>query len=47
MVKIYGPKRSNAGRCHVLAKEIGLEYEAVPVNFPKREHNSPEYLNKD
>jgi glutathione S-transferase len=44
MVKLYGPKRSNAGRCHILAKEIGLEYEAVPVNLPKGEHNSPEYL---
>ena len=44
MLKIYGPKRSNAGRCHVLAKEIGLEYEAVQVNFMKGEQNSPEYL---
>jgi len=45
MIKIYGPKRSNTGRCHVLAAEIGLEYETVPVNLSKGEHNSPEYLN--
>ena len=43
MIKIYGPKRGSAARCHVLAKEIGLEYEEVPIDLRKGEQNSPEY----
>ena len=44
MVKLYGPKRGSAARCHVLAKEIGLEYEAISIDLGKGEQNSPEYL---
>jgi len=44
MVKLYGPKRGSAARCHVLAKEIGLEYEGIPIDLRKGEQNSPEYL---
>ena len=43
MIKIYGPKRGSAARCHVLAKEIGLEYEEVSIDLRKGEQNSPEY----
>ena len=44
MIKLYGPKFGSAARCHILAKEIGLEYEEVFVDFEKGEQNSPEYL---
>lgn len=44
MVKLYGPKRGSAARCHVLAKEIGLEYEGISIDLGKGEQNSPEYL---
>lgn len=44
MVKLYGPKRGSAARCHVLAKEIGLEYDGVSIDLRKGEQNSPEYL---
>jgi glutathione S-transferase len=43
MIKIYGQKRGSAARCHVLAKEIGLEYDEVPIDLQKGEQNSPEY----
>ncbi|MCJ7774523.1 MAG: glutathione S-transferase family protein [Desulfobacterales bacterium] len=33
MVNIYGSKMTSAFRCHVLAKEIGLEYEEVSVDL--------------
>jgi len=33
MIKIYGSKMTSAFRCHVMAKEIGLEYEEVPVDL--------------
>lgn len=33
MIKIYGSKMTSAFRCHVLAKEIGLEYEEISVDL--------------
>ncbi len=44
MVKLYGTKMSSAFRNHVLAKEIGLEYEEVPMDLAKDEQNSDEFL---
>ncbi len=43
MVKLYGSKMSSAFRCHVLAKELGLEYEEVPVDLEKEEEKRPEF----
>ena len=43
MIKLFGAKRGNPFRCHVLAKEIGLDYEEVSVDLSKGEQNSPEY----
>ena len=43
MVKLYGTKMSSAFRNHVLAKEIGLEYEEVPMDLAKNEQNSEEF----
>jgi glutathione S-transferase len=43
MVKIFGAKRGNPFRCHVLVKEIGLDYEEVSVDLSKGEQNSLEY----
>lgn len=44
MIKIYGSKMTSAFRCHVLLKEIGVEWEEVPVDMSKGEHKSAEYL---
>ncbi|WP_176736525.1 glutathione S-transferase family protein [Oligoflexus tunisiensis] len=44
MIQIYGPAGSSAGRCYWALEEIGLTYEAVPVNFRNQDHKKPEYL---
>ena len=41
MLKIYGSKMTSAFRCHILAKEIGLEYEEISVDL---EHPGEDYL---
>ncbi len=35
---------TSAYRCHVLLKELGVEWEEVPVDMGKGEHKSPEFL---
>ncbi len=45
MIQIYGPAGSSAGRCYWTLEELGLSYEAVPVDFRKGEHKQPQYLN--
>ena len=42
-LKIYGVPRSRAFRTLWLAKELGLDYEHVPVNFTG-DNKTPEYL---
>lgn len=42
-LKIYGVPRSRAFRTLWLAKEVGLEYEHIPVNFTG-DNKKPEYL---
>jgi glutathione S-transferase len=44
MIQIYGSKRSSAFRCYWLMEELGLSYQAVPLDFSKQEHKSAEYL---
>lgn len=43
-IKLYGPKQSSAFRCFWAAKELGLEYEHVPVDMQQREHKSESFL---
>jgi glutathione S-transferase len=44
MIQIYGPAGSSAGRCFWALEEIGMPYEAVPVNMGAKEHKKPEFL---
>jgi glutathione S-transferase len=44
MIQIYGPAGSSAGRCYWALEEIGLSYEAVPLNFKEKDHKKPEFL---
>ena len=44
MIKRYGSKMSSVFRCHILAKELGLDFEEVPVNMGQGEHKSAEFL---
>lgn len=43
-LKIYGPRLGSPLRTHWVAAELGLPYEAVPVDFSKGEHKSDPYL---
>ena len=43
-LKIYGIPRSRAFRALWLAKELGLDYENVPVDFGSGETRQPAYL---
>ena len=44
MLKIYGIPRSRAFRALWLAKELGLDYENVPINMADGGTRTPEYL---
>lgn len=44
MLKIYGIPRSRAFRTLWLAKELGLDYENIPIDMAKGETRTPEYL---
>ena len=44
MLKIYGVARSRAFRALWLAKELGLDYENIPIDMGKGETRSPDYL---
>lgn len=35
---------TSAYRCHVMLKELGVEWEEVPVDMGKAEHKSPDFL---
>src|SRR5438477_335712 len=43
-LKIYGIPRSRAFRILWMAKELGLDYENVPINFANGGTRTPEYL---
>lgn len=40
MINIYGSPKSSAGRCFWTLEEINQPYEAKPVNFREKEHQS-------
>ncbi len=44
MLKIYGIPRSRAFRTMWMAKELGLDYESIPVDFANDGTRTPEYL---
>ncbi len=44
MLKIYGIARSRAFRTMWMAKELGLDYEHIPINFADGGTRDPEYL---
>ena len=44
MLKIYGIARSRAFRAIWMAKELGLDYENVPLDMGKGETRAPDYL---
>src|SRR5438034_9997453 len=43
-LKIYGIPRSRAFRTLWMAKELGLEYENIPIDFANNGTRAPEYL---
>jgi glutathione S-transferase len=44
MMKLYYAPKTSAFRCRWLLEELGEPYELVRVNFARREHKQPEYL---
>lgn len=45
MIQIYGSPRTSASRCYLTLEEIGIPYEAAPLDMmEKREHKSASYL---
>src|SRR5260221_14770536 len=44
MLKIYGIPRSRAFRTLWMPKELGLEYENIPIDFANDATRTPEYL---
>jgi len=43
-IKLYGPRGGSSFRPHWMLAELGLEYEAMPLELSKGEHKSPEFL---
>jgi len=44
MVKLYGSLMTSANRCHVLLKELDIEWEEVPLDMGNGAHKSADYL---
>jgi glutathione S-transferase len=43
-LKLYGGVKNRGRRCYWLAKELGLEIEAVEIDLHAGQHKSPEFL---
>jgi glutathione S-transferase len=44
VLRVYGIERSRASRVHWCLRELGLEFEAVPVSFMDGGTRAPDYL---
>jgi glutathione S-transferase len=43
-LKLYGGAKNRGRRCYWLAKELGLDIEAVEIDLHSGQHKSPEFL---
>ena len=43
-LKLYGGAKNRGRRCYWLAKELGLEIEAVEIDLKSGQHRSPDFL---
>ena len=43
-LKLYGGAKNRGRRCYWLAKELGLEIEAVEIDLAAGQHKSPDFL---
>jgi glutathione S-transferase len=43
-IKLYGPRMGSSFRTHWVAAEVGVAYEAAPVDFSKAENRSDWFL---
>lgn len=43
-LKLYGGDKNRGRRCYWLAKELGLDIEAVEIDLHSGQHKSPEFL---
>jgi glutathione S-transferase len=43
-LKLYGGAKNRGRRCYWLAKELGLEFEAVEIDLHSGQHKSPGFL---
>lgn len=43
-LKIYGGAKNRGRRCYWLAKELGLEVEAIDIDLHAGQHKSPDFL---
>jgi glutathione S-transferase len=43
-LKLYGGAKNRGRRCYWLAKELGLEIEAVEIDLASGQHKSPDFL---
>jgi glutathione S-transferase len=43
-LKLYGGAKNRGRRCYWLAKELGLEIEAVEIDLHSGQHKSPDFL---
>jgi glutathione S-transferase len=43
-LKLYGGAKNRGRRCYWLAKELGIEFEAVEIDLSCGQHRSPEFL---
>jgi glutathione S-transferase len=46
-LKLYGGAKNRGRRCYWLAKELGLEIEAVEIDLKSGQHKSPEFLKRN
>src|SRR4051812_44056627 len=43
-LKLYGGAKNRGRRCYWLAKELGLEIDAIEIDLHSGQHKSPDFL---